>query len=204
MEENTNNNGLLKILLIILIAALGYFVYRTEMMGEELDSCEKTVEQLSARIDSLKIIVKYLSVESHAKTKPTVTASPQVKKSSVVSANAGSSVAQQPKHAQEADSSPQVTGPVKVSAKVKVENRYVSGTTYLPKVSRGPVGVVVINVTMNRVGIVSAVSVNPATTISDDDIIDACKEAALKTSFGYNPEAPNKSTGTIKYIFTAR
>ncbi|MCR5547639.1 MAG: hypothetical protein K6F25_02695, partial [Bacteroidales bacterium] len=95
-------------------------------------------------------------------------------------------------------------GRVAVSAKVKVENRYVESTTYLPKVATGPAGVVVINVTMDRIGIVGSVSVNSASTINDEDIIDLCKEAALKTRFSYNPDAPDKSRGTITYTFTSR
>ncbi len=57
---------------------------------------------------------------------------------------------------------------------------------------------------MNRVGIVSKATVNSGTTITDEEILDACKEAALKTSFGYNPEAPDHSVGTITYTFTAK
>ena len=57
---------------------------------------------------------------------------------------------------------------------------------------------------MNRVGIVSKATVNTGTTITDEEILDACKEAALKTSFGYNPEAPDHSVGTITYTFTAK
>ncbi len=95
-------------------------------------------------------------------------------------------------------------GRVSVTAKVKVEDRYVSGKTPVPSISTGPAGVVVIGVTMDRVGIVSKATVNSGTTITDEEIIDACKEAALKTSFGYNPEAPNHSVGTITYTFTAR
>ena len=72
-------------------------------------------------------------------------------------------------------------------------------STPLPKVTTGPAGVVVINVTMDRVGIVGSVSVNPNSTITDEEILDQCKEAALKTSFAYNPDTHNKSTGTIIY-----
>lgn len=68
----------------------------------------------------------------------------------------------------------------------------------------GPAGVVVINVTMDRVGIVGSVSVNSSSTIIDEEILDQCKEAALKTSFAYNPDAPNKTTGTITYTFTSK
>lgn len=90
---------------------------------------------------------------------------------------------------------------VTVSAKVKVENRYVQGETYLPAITKGPVGRVVINLTINRLGMVGSVSVNGASTISDEEIIDLCKDAALRTNFAYNPEAPEKSTGTITYTF---
>ena len=96
------------------------------------------------------------------------------------------------------------SGRVSVTAKVKVEDRYVSGKTPIPSVTNGPTGVVVIGVTMNRVGIVSKATVNTGTTITDEEILDACKEAALKTSFGYNPEAPDHSIGTITYTFTAK
>lgn len=90
---------------------------------------------------------------------------------------------------------------VTVSAKVKVENRYVQRETYLPPVTKGPVGIVVINVSVDMVGIVGSVSVNRASTISDEEIIDMCKEAALRTRFAYNPEVREKSTGTITYTF---
>lgn len=43
---------------------------------------------------------------------------------------------------------------------------------------------------MDYVGIVGAVSVNSSSTITGEKILDQCKEAALKTSFGYNPDAP--------------
>ena len=96
------------------------------------------------------------------------------------------------------------SGRVSVTAKGKVEDRYVSGKTPIPSVTNVPTGVVVIGVTMNRVGIVSKATVNTGTTITDEEILDACKEAALKTSFGYNPEAPDHSIGTITYTFTAK
>ena len=96
------------------------------------------------------------------------------------------------------------SGRVSVTAKVKVEDRYVSGKTPIPSVTNGPTGVVVIGVTLNRVGIVSKATVNSGTSITDEEILDACKEAALKTSFGYNPEAPDHSVGTITYTFTTR
>ena len=78
------------------------------------------------------------------------------------------------------------------------------GATYLPKVSTGSAGIVIVNVVLNRLGTVGSVSIDANSTITDEDILDACKEAALKTDFAYNPEAPDKSRGTITYTFTAK
>ena len=95
-------------------------------------------------------------------------------------------------------------GPISVAAKAKVENRYVDGIVHVPRISSGPTGVVIIDVTVIRLGNVTAVSVNSGSTINDESIIDACKETALKTQFSYNPEAPDKTRGTITYTFKAK
>lgn len=115
MEDN-NNIIIVKGLAIILIAILGFNLYRTETMKKEMAQLASTVELLSAQMDSLDVY------EAQAGTTPAVSAA--------------------------------ATGPssssrrVSVTAKVKVENRYVRGTTYLPKVTTGPAGVVVINVSI--------------------------------------------------------
>ncbi len=93
---------------------------------------------------------------------------------------------------------------VSVTAKVKVEDRYVNGETYLPKVIEGLVGKVVVNITIEHYGRVVSARINPESTISDEDILDACKDAALRTSFSINTEAPSKQTATITYTFTAK
>lgn len=225
MEEHSNNNLLFKGLSLLLIATIGLNIYRTEMTNREVSNLSKTVEQLTARLDSLN--VDEMTVGTAA-TAPAVSNKEFAKMSRAVSSleskvsalqgaverlsRAQGKSAAAPKAAATSSSSAARTavqpalsnGHVSVSAKVKVENRYVSGTTYLPKVSVGPTGVVVINVTMDQVGIVGSVSVNTATTITDEDIIDLCKEAALKTRFSYNPDAPDKSRGTITYTFTSR
>ncbi len=151
--------------------------------GKDVSDLAKSVSDLQSKVNSLQKAVGRLSGgQRQASSNPvSSTASPA-----------------QP------SSGSKPSGRVSVSAKVKVEDRYVSGRTPVPSVSNGPTGVVVIGVTMDRVGIVSKATVNSGTTITDEDIIDACKEAALKTSFGYNPEAPNHSVGTITYTFTAK
>ena len=88
----------------------------------------------------------------------------------------------------------------KVEAKVRVDNRYVQGKTPLPAGKVGMSGTVVVEVKMNQLGMVGSASVTGG-TISDDDVLHSCKEAALKTDFAYNPDAPTTSIGTITYTF---
>ena len=226
-----NNPALIKGLAILLLAILGLNVYRTETIKKDIAQINQTVDQITARLDSLglsspspngasattSVSQKQFSAlskkvseleESLSYVRRLIDRPPKNPEQPGMTAKPSSSSPSSQSSRQETPittnqpANTQVR--VSVSAKVKVENRYVSGTTYLPKVTTGPTGTVVINVSMDRVGIVSSASVNSASTIFDEDIIDACKEAALKTSFGYNPEAPQKSTGTITYTFSPK
>ena len=88
----------------------------------------------------------------------------------------------------------------KVEAKVRVENRYVQHETKLPQAKAGFTGVVVIEVKLNSLGMVGSATVASGTTITDEDVLYSCKEAALKTDFAYNQET-RTSIGTITYTF---
>ena len=88
----------------------------------------------------------------------------------------------------------------KVEAKVRVENRYVQHKPALPEAKAGCTGVVVIEVKMNSLGMVGSATVASGTTITDEDVLYNCKEAALKTDFAYNPDT-RTSVGTITYTF---
>ena len=88
----------------------------------------------------------------------------------------------------------------KVEAKVRVENRYVQHKPALPEAKAGCTGVVVIEVKMNSLGMVGSATVASGTTITDEDVLYSCKEAALKTDFAYNPDT-RTSIGTITYTF---
>lgn len=92
------------------------------------------------------------------------------------------------------------TSKPKVEAKVRVENRYVQNKPTLPKSKAGCTGVVVIEVKMNSLGMVGSATVASGTTITDEDVLYSCKEAALKTDFAYNPDT-RTSIGTITYTF---
>lgn len=92
------------------------------------------------------------------------------------------------------------TSKPKVEAKVRVENRYVQNKPTLPESKAGCTGVVVIEVKMNSLGMVGSATVASGTTITDEDVLYSCKDAALKTDFAYNPDT-RTSIGTITYTF---
>ena len=216
--ETNGNNVIVKGLAIVLIAILGLNVYRTETTKKEMSHLTEAVEVLTSRLDSLEgvrtpagrsaasvskkefanLAKSVASLESKvatiSNTVNRISGNQNVAGASGI-ASGGTAAVTKPASSD---------GRVAVAAKVRVENRYVSGTTYLPKVTTGPVGVVVINVVVSRHGNVGSVSVNSGSTITDEDVIDACKEAALKTDFAYNPDAADKTRGTITYTFSAR
>lgn len=216
MEDN--GNMVVKILAIVLITILGINVYRTEKTNQIVSSIAEKVDSLNTRLDSLEQIkTPNQGASLKAVNKKVADISNAVarleSKVEKLSSTKQQAAATAPRSATSSAPSPKTSSTmptngtkvrVAVSAKVKVENRYVLGSTPLPKVTYGPTGVVVINVVVNRVGTVGSVSVNTNTTINDEDVIDACKEAALRTEFAYNSEAPDKTQGFIAYTFTAK
>lgn len=91
-------------------------------------------------------------------------------------------------------------GEVSVTMKAKVENRYVE-IENVPNIGKGPTGTVIIDIEVNIIGTVTKVSLNPNSTLKHEQVVDLCKESALKTDFSYNPEANNITRGTITYTF---
>ena len=144
----------------------------------------KTVSDLQAKVNTMQKTVDRLS------------SGQQRQASSGQTSSAASST-------QPASGSGQSSGRVTVTSKVKVEDRYVEKTA-LPQVSTGPEGTVVVNVTIDPGGNVSGAKIGSGTTINDEEILDKCKEAALKSKFNINVYVSSKHPGTITYTFTAK
>lgn len=150
--------------------------------GKEVSELAKSVSNLQSKVSSIqKTIDRMSSAQSQTASS---------KKSNTISSSKQSS------------ESGKSAGRVSVTAKVKVEDRYAEKTV-LPRVSNGPEGIVVVNVTIDPIGKVSSARIGSETTIKDEDILDQCKEAALKTDFNLNVYMSQKHPGTITYIFTA-
>lgn len=95
---------------------------------------------------------------------------------------------------------------VVVSTKYRLENRYVSYEVRKPEFIGDQAGEVVLNISVDYSGDVKSAKLQSATGITNEEVIEACKKAALKTSFNYNSDMgySTKQSGTITYIFTAK
>lgn len=209
IDENYKGrkNNFFNILVIILLIAMCVYIFRAETVLKKLSSGQNGLsseqyEQLTEGIADLENKVDDLqkAVNRISKT-PSAAASLKQAIDKVVAAAPPAPQGNIPSQSSQPSNS---KGKISISAKVKVENRYVLYDTPLPIGANKQAGKVIINATVSRGGSVVAVSVNPNSTISDEDVVDACKEAALKTHFAYNSDAPDKAQGTITYTFTAK
>ena len=224
MEDN-NNSYLVKAIAAALILVLGLNVYRTETTKKQMVALSSKVEALSAKIDTLEFptfpeIGSVPSPDASSKQVSALSRSVANLESKVNSlersvdrlssnrqqAASSSNTQQKPAASSAAASAPSSSpssGRVSVTSKVKVEDRYVEKST-LPQVTSGPEGTVVISITIDPGGNVSRAKVGTGTTIQDEDILDKCKEAALKTKFNINVYVSSNHPGTITYTFTAK
>lgn len=87
--------------------------------------------------------------------------------------------------------------------KVRVEDRYVLGEPELPAGKFNEEGTVVVKVLIDYGGRVVSTSIQ-SSTVADEDVQYACREAALKTKFSYNVHAgiDSRLAGTITYNIT--
>jgi TonB family protein len=91
------------------------------------------------------------------------------------------------------------------SVKVRVEDRYVQGEPELPAGKFNEEGTVVVKVLIDFGGRVVSTSIQ-SSTVTDEDVQYACREAALKTEFSSNVHAgaDSRLAGTITYTFSAQ
>lgn len=90
---------------------------------------------------------------------------------------------------------------VKVKSSYRMEDRYVSFRVEDPDMRGNAEGIVKLDITIGVLGDVKSAKLNSASTITDEEVIEACKKAALKTDFNYNSDAPKLQRGTITYTF---
>lgn len=89
---------------------------------------------------------------------------------------------------------------LKVKSSYRMEDRYSYGV-YDPQELGNAEGIVKLDITISTIGQVNSAKLNSASTITDEEVIEACKKAALKTDFNLNMDAPKLQQGTITYTF---
>ena len=217
MEDN--NSFLIKTIAGALILILALNVYRTESTKKQMDRLAATVDSLTVRVDAIEnpdfsgIVSDHLSgadakkVSDLAKSVSDLQAKVNTMQKTVDRLSSGQRQASSSQGGNAASApssgSTKSSGRVSVTSKVKVEDRYVEKNA-LPQVSTGPEGIVIVSVTIDPGGNVSSARIGSGTTIKDEEILDKCKEAALKTRFNINVYVGSKHPGTITYTFTAR
>ena len=232
-QDMEDNRGCMSnILVIILIAMAGYNIYCTYMLGEQMNEISYAITELKevAR-DAAEAIespsaseggieaddVKDTEEVSIQGDSPRGTKdipegrsageSPALPDLSKIFGSRQSAPASVSASAFASDGEmavPAVQDRMQVKAKERIEDRYATGGVVLPDVECDSEGVVVVDITVDRLGIVTGAEEGSGTTISDEEVLYRCKEAALKTRFSYNPDAEPQTSGTIKYIFTRK
>lgn len=89
---------------------------------------------------------------------------------------------------------------LKVKSSYRMEDRYSYGVDD-PQELGSAEGIVKLDITISTIGQVNSAKLNSASTITDEEVIEACKKAALKTMFNLNSDAPKLQQGTITYTF---
>lgn len=91
---------------------------------------------------------------------------------------------------------------INVKATYQIEDRYVAyGGIGTPESVGNQEGTIVIKVSVDKYGEVKKTSVDPSSTITDPEVVEAARRAALKTNFNINTDAPNLQSGTITFTF---
>ena len=98
----------------------------------------------------------------------------------------------------------QVKPVIEVSATYRLEDRYVIGNVRLPEYIGDQTGTITVNISVDKWGHVKKTSVAPGADITDEEVIESVRRAALKTDFNSNSDAQETSKGTITYTFNTK
>ena len=99
-----------------------------------------------------------------------------------------------------------VTGDPKivVSTKYRLEDRYNRSRIYEPEFLGNEIGVVILTIYVDYSGDVKSAKLKSANGITNEEVIEACKKAALRTDFNIDVSSNDLKVGTITYIFSVK
>ena len=181
---------ILLIVAILLCGATGYFAFQTSQEVKELKAQAQVTEQ---KVDSLMRATAKI-----AKSTKTISGKkqPQTFWEALFS-----ELEEEQKQSQAQAKAKAAKERVTVSTSYRLEDRYVIGKVELPDYLGAQGGTITVNVTVNRYGTVKKTSVADGSTITDPEVIESARRAALQTDFNSNYDAPELVEGTITYTF---
>ncbi len=185
-----DTNKLLLIVILLLCGATSYYAYQTSKDVKELKALTWASEQ---KVDSLMLATGKIA-------KPTKTASEDRQSKSFWEA-LFSEIEESEKAAKVEKRSKAAKEKVTVSSSYRLEDRYVIYKVELPEYLGTQEGTITVNISVGKDGNVKKTRVAEGATITDPEVIESVRRAALKTNFNYNFDAPNTAEGTITYTF---
>ena len=200
------NGKLLQVLTLLLCLSFGYFTFKNY---EDIKELRDENAFLRDTIDSLLCQPGTASIkEGIGKTeKKSAAAQPDEKPAptgvvSFINELVGDAQEEyrSAKKANENAPKKAVVPRLKVKSSYRMEDRYSYGVDD-PQELGNAEGIVKLDITIDIYGQVKSAKLNSASTITDEEVIEACKKAALKTMFNLNPDAPKLQQGTITYTF---
>ena len=183
-------NRILLIIVILLCGATAYYTYKTSQEVKELKAQAQVTEQ---KVDSLM-----LATAKIAKSTKTVSGNRQPQsfwEALFSEIEADEKAAAQQRKAEAAKAK------VTVSTSYRLEDRYVLGKVELPDHLGAQGGQITVSVSVNQFGTVKKTRIIDGATITDPEVIESVRKAALKTDFNSNYDAPELVEGTITYTF---
>ncbi len=185
-----DTNKILLIIAILICGATGYFAYQTSKEVKELRVQAQVTEQ---KLDSLMVATAKI-----AKSTKTISGKRQPK---TFWEALYSEIEESEKAAKAEERAKAAKAKVTVSTSYRLEDRYVIGTVDLPDYLGAQSGTITVIISVDKWGEVKKTSVAEGATITDSEVVESARKAALKTKFNSNYDAPDLVEGTIIYTF---
>jgi hypothetical protein len=183
-------------LLIIILVALCGSMYMSYTNFQQIQLLRQENTTLWVKLDSVQQIVNKKPVKQKAAPATQSTGSPFL-----------DFLIQMGEESEKEAAAARAKQKVTLSSKYRLEDRYVSyGGVVDPEILGNEAGEIVLDILVDYSGDVKSAKLKSATGITNEEVIEACKKAALKTSFNYNSDMgiKEKQAGTIIYTFTAK
>jgi len=187
---------LLQVLTLIVCAGLLYNGYKSE---KEFELLHMENQMLWEKLDSLQSIPSATPAKSSTASKGTSVKSSASSLLDEIFSDLQKDYQDSKKESQKRAAATKIV----VESSYRIEDRYVSYRVHEPEIMPTEPGVVIIDIDVNYAGDVKKTTVNSASTINDESILDACRKAALQTDFNYDSDKGYQTTqkGTITYTF---